>query len=385
VIPSPEKHLNSTLAAFLGVRPPRKIPHPFFSDADAIGAGELFPEGARSAWTADAIAEYIDGARAGGSENYVIDALADAVLAGQARADTTAYEWLTEQKTSRGWMGTEVGCRSDYGWMTLCGICAMARKGSPALAAICWEWLDLFRFWMSKAPRMHGQRSALPGHEQDGILEEVQDFLRSGTPVAQLGPSAPPTIDRLMVLAVMPELQALRDRPEANPAWKTATEVTFLQGEDGAASVVAASVNDNTLAVLGCSTVGAATGEVLWAPPPPWGADMGGGRVQRIREQSDGAQCVIDGFTVAHYHSSIFKAVDLPLPVKGLARTWKLGSGSTAPTVVSGASATPPSAPAPTVVTSAPPRREKKSGGPPWPLIIGIVVVVVVVIVILSR
>jgi len=320
-----EQNLGSSLARFLGVRPPRRIPHPFV-EGSFVDALELWPGGDPGAYALAKIHDYEDAAKRGSSENYVLLALADGVCAAVQGADAEAFSWLTTLKTTRGWMGNEVGSRDGgYWYFFLVAVCGLVRKGSPAVQALAWEWLDLVRFWANTGAPMTGQRSVLPGLDEWTFCDETMEYLAGRGPAPS---STPPTFDQLMVKAVLPELMALCDRPLANPAWKMATPVTFYLGPAEAMVVLDASVDANTIACLAgkrSRTLKLTT----WAPAPPWGVqDAKTGEVARIREQSDGARCVVSG-GVAHYTSRIFKPVDMPLPAG--AKVYRLGSGSTQP------------------------------------------------------
>lgn len=326
-----EQNLGCSLARFLGVRPPRRIPHPFV-EGTFVEALELWPAGDPGAYSLAAIRGYMDGARRGGSENYVLLALACAVFAGVPRAVDLAVAWLLELKTKRGWMGNEIGTRDGgYWYFFLVAICALARMGSPTVVMLAWEWLDLLRFWAWTGAPMTGQRSVLPGLDEWTFCDETVEYIggRSKVPPG----ATPPTFDRLMVRQVLPELGLLFGRPLANPAWKTATPVTIYVGTDASMVVLDASTDVNTLACLAGKrrhVVPMSSAPTRWAPAPPWGVvDAKTGAVIRIREQDDGARCVVsDG--VAHYTSRIFKAVDMPLPAPPL-RVYRIGSGSVQP------------------------------------------------------
>jgi hypothetical protein len=109
--------------------------------------------------------------------------------------------------------------------------------------------------------------------------------------------------------------------------------------------VLGANVDANTIAGLAARRkLSDHWDGVRWAPVPPWGAVKPDGSVERIREQSDGAKCVVSE-GVAHYTSRIFKAVDIPLPANPLRIS--LGSGSTAPAEGVGQGAPPPATPPP--------------------------------------
>ncbi len=339
-----EQDLGSSLANFLGVRPPKRIPHPFVAGT-FVEALELWPAGAPSSYTVAKIQDYMSAAERGSSENYVLLALADGVAAKVPGADDLAIAWLKKLKLIRGWMGNEVGSRDGgYWYFFLTAVCALARWGSPALQALAWEWLDLIRFWAWTGAPMTGQRSVLPGLDQWTICDGTMECIAGRAPF----PAAlPPTFDRLMVRAVGVELNKLAFRPIANPSWKMATPVTFYVGATEGMVVLDASVDSNTIACLAGKRKLMPPARLInavstWAPAPPWGVkDAKTGNVARIRQQSDGARCVVSG-GVAHYTSSIFPKVDMPLPAD--AKVYHLGSGSIQP---DGAAATPPPAPGP--------------------------------------
>lgn len=335
---------QSSLAAWLGVRPPRRIPHPFLA-GQWIEAGQLWPAGTPAAYSNAAIQEDMDGALRGGSWNYAMVAGANAVARGQVGADALMLAWIGRMKAELGWMGKEVGSRDGgYWYFFLVSAAVFARKGSPALAALAWEWLDLWRFCSWTGAPITGQRSALPGLDKWTICDETSDFVAGRGPA----PAAnPPTLDRLLVAAIMPELIALKARPLANPKWVMATPVTFYVGSDSAMVVLDRGVDANTLPVLiGKRALGSAPNRATtWAPTPPWGAADKSGQVHRIREIDDHAvEVTKDG--VAHYSSAVFKAVDVPLPATPL-KVYHLGSGSIQPDGAVAAAVQVPPAPGP--------------------------------------
>jgi hypothetical protein len=325
---NPEKDLSASLARFLAVRPPKRIPNPCV-DGAFVEALELWPAGTPATYSLAAIQELMAGARRGSSENWVLLALACAVFAGVPGANDLAVAWLTELKTVRGWMGNEVGTRDGgYWYFFLVAVAALARHGSPAVQALAWEWLDLLRFLAVLGAPMTGQRSVLPGLDRWTICDDTMEYVAGR---GQLPASLPPTFDRLMVLAVAAELTALRQRPLANPTWLMATPVTIYVGDREAMVVLGSTTDSNTIACLaGKRALGSGARPTQWAPEPPWGVvDAKTGAVARIRQQGDGARCVVSG-GVAHYTSRIFKAVDMPLPA-GALRVYHLGSGSIQP------------------------------------------------------
>lgn len=337
-----EQDLGSSLARFLGVRPPKRIPHPFIAGT-FVEALELWPAGSPTSYSLAATHGHMSAAERGSSENYVLLGLACGVAAKVPGADALAITWLTRLKTVRGWMGNEVGSRDGgYWYFFLTSVCGLVRWGSPALQALAWEWLDLNRFWDWTGAPMAGNRSVLPGLEKWFICDDTQEFIanRGGFPAP-----TPPTFDRLMVWQVQRELAALRDRPLANPSWKMATPVTFYVGAIEAMVVLDASVDSNTIACLVAKRK-LGTQERVWAPAPPWGVvDAKTGEVVRIREQADGARCGVYG-GAAHYTSRIFKSVDIPLPAG--AKVYHLGSGSIQPDgAVAAAGQVPPPAAGP--------------------------------------
>jgi hypothetical protein len=327
---NPEKDLSASLARFLGVRPPKRIPNPCVEGA-FVEALELWPAGNPSEYSLAAIQELMAGARRGSSENWVLLALANAVIAGVPGANELAVSWLTELKTVRGWMGNEIGTRDGgYWYFFLVAVAALVRHGSPAVQALAWEWLDLLRFLAWTGAPMTGQRSVLPGLDKWTICDDTMEYVAGRGP---LPAKQPPTFDRLMVLAVAGELAALRGRPLSNPAWKTATAVVIDVGDTEARVVLAATTDSNTIACLASKRkLGSESNRpTQWAPAPEWGVvDAKTGAVERIREQSDGARCVISADGVAHYTSRIFKAVDMARPA-GTVRTYHLASGSIQP------------------------------------------------------
>ena len=319
-----EQDLGSSLARFLGVRPPKRIPDPFV-DGAFIEALELWPAGSAASYSIAAAQGHMAAAERGSSENYVLLALACGVAAKVPGADALAIAWLSTLKSRRGWMGNEVGSRDGgYWYFFLDSVCALARWGSPALQALAWEWLDLVRFWAWTGAPMTGQRSVLPGLDVWTICDDTMEYIGGGG--AGVVP-APPTFDRLMVRAVLSEIDRLRLRPLANPSWKMATPVTFYVGSSEAMVVLDASTDSNTIACLaGKRKLG--TQQRVWAPAPPWGVVEKGGEVVRIREQSDGARCVVSA-GAAHYTSRIFKPVNMLLPNDY--KVYRLGSGSIQP------------------------------------------------------
>jgi len=335
---------QSSLAAWLGVRPPRRIPHPFIA-GQWIEAGQLWPAGDSGAYSNAAIQGDMDGALRGGSWNYSMVAGANAVARGQAGADALMLSWLGKMKATLGWMGKEVGSRDGgYWYFFLVSAAVLARKGSPALAALAWEWLDLWRFWSWTGAPITGERSALPGLHLWTICDETSDFVAGRGPAPATNP---PTLDRLLIRAIMPELEQLRSRPLANPKWALATPVTFFVGSDSAMVTLDRGVDANTLPVLiGKRALGSAPNRATtWAPTPPWGAVEKDGKVDRIREVDDHAAAVVQG--AAYYTSTIFKAVDVPLPAAPI-KVYHLGSGSIVPDgAVAAAAQAPPPAPGP--------------------------------------
>jgi hypothetical protein len=310
----PEQDLGSSLAWLLGVKPPRRIPNTF-RPGEFVEAGARWPRGDAASYADGRLTALMDTARRGGSENWIKLALACALLDKQPLADARAFTWLTELKQSRGWDGKEVGCRNDYWYFHRFADCVFVRCGSSRLAELAWESLDLFRYWASTGAPICGQRSAIPGRDARGLVDEVADFVagRGGVPSP-----APPTFDRLLLEEVLPELAELKRRPLANPAWAMATPVTFYVSPDSATVVLDAGVDANTPAILAGK---AAAGMRFWLPAPPW---------SRIREQADGARATVTA-GVVNYTSRLFPPGELALPTGASVQVMHLGSGTVAP------------------------------------------------------
>jgi hypothetical protein len=312
---NPEQQLLGTLANLLEVTVPKDMPDPKDPSVQ-LHRGERWPAGDPAAWSPAAIRGYLEAARHGGSENWGPLALACAVLAKQPGAAAAAQSLFEEQKASRGWMGSEVGSRVYWSFhLPLPLLCL--RLGIPGLAV---EWLALFSFWLRTAwdhgtqrVLWLGQRSAEPGRDQRGLIDELASWW-NGDPQFPL-PGVNP--DSLILYQLRPELDKLRSAQAVNPAWKVATEVEFWIGKDGTAVVVHDEVNHNTPPFLAASTVG---GTLQWAPTPP---------TSRIREQDFGGHCEVasDSVTYTSTQPKVFPTVTLPLPKAGCL-TWRLGSGN---------------------------------------------------------
>lgn len=323
-----EEDYLSSLANLLLVSPPRRIPNTFVENT-FVNKGELWPKGSLD-FSNSTLIELMKEAREGSSENWIKLALALAVAKKQAGADALAIQWLTELKTQNGWDGTEIGCRNDYWLYHRAADLIFTRCGSPELSALAWESLDLFKFWASTGCPITGQRSAVPGKEQYELVDECADYV-SGK-ILSISP-VPPTIDRMVLLKMLPELVILKSRKLSNPLWKTATKVTFYIGKDKSLVISDSSINNNTLAVLAASqsfegNPGSKKRE--WLPTPPFGVLQKDGSVTRIREIADTASCLVDEIgKVASYVGKIFKNSSLSLPVSYAYMT--LGSGFTTP------------------------------------------------------
>lgn len=323
-----EKDLNNSIAAALGVVVKNTAPDP--GDPKVLlRAGTKWPSGDPAAWRGKDM--YQASARIGGSENWPMMALAAKMLLGspaeKAEADISAVAWLTEQKTVRGWMGSEVGSRV-YAWMHLESVLVFYRDGSAALRALAGEWLDLYFSWLRQAWDAKllrvlwlGQRSCLPGRDQVSLEDDLAAWINDAAPF----PTHGGTYDRLIIYALRPVLEQIKARPSANPAWKTATPVDFYRGDDGVAVRVEAEVNSNTPPTLGASTVG---GVLAWAPALPW---------QDFHMRATGGRCVEGEGVLAYTAAAVYKPTKVALPTN--ARRVRLGSGA-----LSGASA-PPSLP----------------------------------------
>lgn len=320
-----EQSLVSSLANLLGVRAPKRIPNTFVAGS-FVEAGELWPAGPASDYSTAAIAALARGALNGSSWNWIMLALVCSLASKSPSADASCQGWLGQQKASYGWMGAEIGTRDEgYWYFHLVSALVMFRLGSAGLKMVVGEWLDLWAFWARSGAPICGQRSAVPGLDAYMLVDETADYLRGGP----LPGTSPPTIDRLLLAAVAMELAQLRARVPNNPAWKTATPVTFYVAPGAAMVVLGANLDSNTLPVLcGCSINSISPARARsWAPTPPWGAVGKDGVVTRIREQGDGARCVVSG-GLARYTSSLFANVLIPVPAG--AKVYVLGTGSTA-------------------------------------------------------
>jgi hypothetical protein len=328
-----EQSLSSSLAHFLNLRPPKKIPNAFIPGA-FVNAGQLWPADNPSSYSLKAIAALQAEALKGSSWNYPMLALACALAAKVPGADTACVLWLTLLKTKYGWMGAEAGTRDEgYWYFHFVSVCTMFRLGSPQLKVLAGEYLDLFKFWSVLGAPMTGQRSVIPGLDQYNITDETTDFLRGGA----LPGTHPPTFDRLMVQCIQPELRALYTRPLNNPQWLMMTPVVFYVSAKQAMVVIQDNVDSNTIACLvgvRDTTSLAPNRPTTWAPAPPWGVvDKKTGVVTRIRQQSDKGKTEITEPTstqagVVLYSSSIFKAESIVIPAG--AKKYVLGNGTTA-------------------------------------------------------
>jgi len=329
----PEQDLIVSLLNLLGVAPPHDIPHPFLGPSVRWRGGLIIPP-PEKLWLAYSAEQLEAGARRGGSENHPRLRRACGVVAHEPGADAGAVAWQTELETKRGWDGAEVGCRNDYGFpMHRVVDLVFVRFGSPVLKELAWRSLDRFRFWSWTGAPVTGQRSAVGGREQRGLIDEAADFAAGRGPF----PSAlPATWDRMLVKALAPELRQLAARPLANPKCAMATPTTLYVGDEAAVAVQDEEVDTNTDAVLVSREEKDGSRRRAWAPRPPWG---------RIRERASGARVVVSGW-VARYTdtSGLFPIADVPLPQKNL-KVYHVGSGSILPNTV--ASPPAPTGPAP--------------------------------------
>lgn len=329
-----EQDLLMSMCHLLKIAPTRRIPHPFIK-GQFIAAGQIFPPGDPRSFTPSSITHLKDGARRGGSFNYIRLALGDAQLASvgnnilSAGADILTYEWLVELEQSLGYMGLECGTGNDYWLMHFAGDCIAVRLGSTRTKELGLRNLDRFKFWGSFGIPIRDQRTIIGGRENRGLIDEVSDYVCGFTDT--FPPAHPETWDRLLVQSLRPEIDLLRSRPLANPKCAMATRVTFYAGDDGVACISEKNVDSNTLACLGVirrpiHAFGSPQpywNDLVFLPPIPW--------PKRIREVQDHGTCEVDRTTmIAHYKSDIFGSHDAQLP-KVNVKVYELGNGSIYP------------------------------------------------------
>jgi hypothetical protein len=308
----PEQDMICSLLHILGVKPPHSVPHPF-DPAQIWTGGQVVPLPAKP-WTAYGADQLDEAARRGGSENHNMLRHACGVAAGEPGADAKVVAWINECKATRGFDGNEVGCRNDYGDMALDSDLVFLRFGSAALKLLAGERLDLRRFWGWTGCPITGQRSAVGGREQYGLIDENYAYLGGRGPEPKTNP---PTWDRMLIGALLPELRAAAARPLANPKYAMAVPTTFYVGAKRRVTVQDREVDANTDAVLVAAEEG---GKREWAPTPPWG---------RIREQASGGRVSVAGKPPsALYVSRLLGAANVALPSD--AKVYHFGSGTVA-------------------------------------------------------
>ncbi len=351
---NPEEQLLDSLANAVGAvyRGGRAFADPANPTGPMIQPGQRWPAGNPAAWKGDAFAGYHAGELRGSSANWDGDSAACAILLGnpaeQAQADGDGIALLTEQRDKLGWMGPEL-LSTVYWLMHLYYALAFVRQGSAALRELAWQWLDLARFvlvttWDGRVGRClwYGERSAEEGRDGPGYADKLAAWLAGAGPF----PSGNDR-DALILQGFRAELEVLKARPLANPAWKTQDPVTLYVGDDGKAICSGPERDHNTPKVCCGTTVGAAVGQVRLGPPGPY--------LSRVREQDTGGNAVesADGKSLVYTSRmpKVFPAVTLPVPVN--AKRYRLGSGSTEP--IGAASPAPgPTGPTPLPASQAP-------------------------------
>jgi len=309
----PEQNLICSLLNILRVAPPHTVPHPFNPHAQWQG-GQVVPFGDKP-WDAYEIAQLEDAARRGGSFNHIALRLGCGVAAGEPGADAAAIAWLTEERDTLGLDGLEIGCGNDYWAMSRGADYVFVRFGPPSLIGLAFDRLDSYRFWAVSGAPIRGQRTAVGGREQRGFVDEWSDLISRRSAKLTL---TPPTWDRMLIGALMPQVQVGMLRPLANPKTVVATPTTLYIGATKKMVIQEKEVDPNTRAVLISEEDEMAERE--FAPAPPWG---------RQREAGDHAAVTVSN-GVAHYHdtSGVFKDVDIAVPSD--AKVYHLGSGSMA-------------------------------------------------------
>lgn len=330
MIAHPEQHTWASLANGLGIHPP--MDQPDNRTGLTVKRGDPWPAGEPAAYSRAAIEQYRASIPGGGSVNFLLTALACLILRGdpgdKAWAILTATAVLTDQKTTSGWMGSEIGTRT-YWKEHLIAVLVFYRDGDAALKALAGEWLRIFWAWMELAQGGErglwlGQRSCEPGREQRDLIDGVAFATWENFPWS-LGGAMLKALD---LEATSPKAPS----PGSPPIWKTAVPVHIYRNDAGeVAVVVERSVNNNTPAILGASTVG---GKLQWAPSPPY---------QHVREKADTAVMQI-GPAAALYRGSSFGYADVALPLPAEPRFhWIVGGPIVREEAEAPAAPTPPS------------------------------------------